>query len=269
MNTAAPPTEIYLDIAYHNSTTPLSNRKRNNPKKNTSTPSSVMPQTKKRKQEFTSLHSPVFTTGGSRQITIPVDTLVIFYDFETTGLNPFSAEIIECAFLMKTERNHSDYSSFINHQKPLQDIIKTITKITEQQLVNAPSLQSVVSGLVQRVGSFENIRRIIWVAHNNYNFDQMFWNKYFRNSFKDTYENVHLDSLRLAQYLYPEMYSFKLTSIASYLSIHKQGDAHRALYDTELLSSIMTVLSTQLLHRQNFNLYEFPNECDNILHNNV
>jgi DNA polymerase III alpha subunit (gram-positive type) len=187
--------------------------------------------------------------------------IVIYYDFETTGLNPYHSQLLECAFVFETT---PPISSFVKCLSPIPDIVKKITGITEEHVRGAPELSSVLSELLTRVYELSPYR-IVWVAHNNYGFDEFFWNRYFGRYF-DFCENIHLDSMRLAQMLLPDMYSYKLTSIASFLKISITGTAHRALYDTMLLQKITEKLGELYETLQHVNLFEHPEHCSRRLH---
>ena len=55
---------------------------------------------------------------------------LVFYDFETTGLNPYHDEIIEFAF----KNDDDSISSLVKPSSPLKTEITSITGITNQMI---------------------------------------------------------------------------------------------------------------------------------------
>lgn len=189
--------------------------------------------------------------------------MVIYFDFETTGLNPYHSQLLECAFLIQGSSSPC-LSSFIRCQTAIPEIVTKITGITEHHVREAPPLSSILSELLTQVYEVSPYR-ILWVAHNNYGFDEFFWNRYFGRYF-DFCENIHLDSMRMAQLLFPDLYSYKLTSLASYLHVSVEGNAHRAQYDTELLQKVMDQLCERYQERFQVNVFQRPEHCFQKLH---
>ena len=62
---------------------------------------------------------------------------LIFYDFETTGLNPYGDDVIEYSFLCNGKAIHNLVSTT---QVPLADIIVKITSITTDMVKEASPL---------------------------------------------------------------------------------------------------------------------------------
>lgn len=207
------------------------------------------------------------------ELFIPENTLVIYYDFETTGLNPYSDNIIECAMILKNNIKTVNFNSFVKYTERLKPIIVSITKIREINVQNAPSLEEIFHNFfnnqeIQQM--FSGVQKIIWVAHNGYGFDMLFWNKYFQAYFKN-YTNVQLDTMRLIQFLDSTLDSYKLTDVAKSLQIEREGVAHRALYDTELVMDITNAMSQfmyfDIRSKYRVNPYQHPEIVYNLLNN--
>jgi len=209
-----------------------------------------------------SFHSVTIPKRRSKRlIAMEKKTLFIYYDFETTGLNPYHSNLLECAFLISSPTSPTTpiatITSLVQYKGTIPSIVKKITHITELDVVDAPPLQSVIAELVTQVYALSPYR-VVWIAHNNYGFDQYFWNRYFAKHL-DFCQHLHLDTMRLAQLLVPFQTSYSLLSVASLLQVPlPEGNAHRAQYDTQVLHGCFVVLSERYQMAYQVNLFDQP-----------
>ena len=97
-----------------------------------------------------------------------VDVKQIYFDFETTGLNPYYSKIIDFCFLKEpltsdlddsfindiNKKANSDFilnenyfSSLVNPEEKLKTKITEITNITSDMLVNKPTINQLASSI--------------------------------------------------------------------------------------------------------------------------
>ena len=65
--------------------------------------------------------------------------MLVYYDFETTGLNQFHENITEYCFIK--ERTNEKLSALVNPQKEIPQIVTKITGITQEMVNSAPIFQ--------------------------------------------------------------------------------------------------------------------------------
>ena len=66
--------------------------------------------------------------------------MLIFYDLETTGLNPYHDKITEVCFLkyLPEDPRYTKFVTLINPNRKLTDTIVRITNITDEMLQDKP-----------------------------------------------------------------------------------------------------------------------------------
>ncbi len=177
-------------------------------------------------------------------------------DVETTGLSVKFEEMIEFAVvILKKGFPIKEENFLIKSEIPIAQSITELTNITseEQQKhgINPKLAAQKIHELIQN--------RII-VAHNA-DFDIGFINKLLTTHGYDSLKNIVIDTIPLGRCLFPDKKSFRLGRLARYLGVfYNPIKAHRALYDTRVLSKIFTNLVLEL-KIQNFDqLFAFNNE---------
>lgn len=142
-------------------------------------------------------------------------------DLETTGLNPEKDSIIEIgAVCFNPKRIEGEWSSLINPGRPIPPFITQLTGITDQMILQAPSIHEVIEDLENFIGDS------IIVGHN-IGFDLSFFKRFrmFRsNDVIDTYE--------LASVLLPTADRYNLGALAHALGVLLPA-THRALDDAQ------------------------------------
>jgi len=154
-----------------------------------------------------------------------MDELVIL-DFETTGLSPTYARVIEVgAILVKNEAIVGKLSQLMDPGCFIPYFITDITGITNQMIRGKPSPEKFMPELKQFIGN----RPIL--AHNA-SFDEKFLVSEMENIGKQI-DNKFLCTLKLSRRLIPDSPNYKLSTLTSHLKVKlsKEHKAHRALND--------------------------------------
>jgi len=176
-----------------------------------------------------------------------IPSYIIFYDLETTGLNPYHSKITEIAARVYFIQGNiilggydnipiEKFSSLINPEIPIPEKIVKITGITDEMVSNKPTFESIVPKIIEAF-CLDQICNVYFVAHNNDGFDKLFMRRYL-NQHSDIRANIiHLDTMRFAQKLLPELGRFNLKALCKHFNI-KQDTAHRAVADTKAVMSL-------------------------------
>jgi DNA polymerase III epsilon subunit family exonuclease len=152
---------------------------------------------------------------------------LIFFDLETTGLNPEIDEIIEIgAIKVENDKIKETFHSLVRPDKNIPQFITDLTGISEKEVEKAPRAYD----LKEKIENF--IDGYPLIAHNAI-FDKTFLEKLLG---KDL-QNEVFDTLELSRLFFPEFYSHSLQNLVKKLEIKSEGP-HRALNDTLMLYSV-------------------------------
>lgn len=154
-----------------------------------------------------------------------MDKLVIL-DFETTGLSPTYARVIEVgAILIEGTKIVDELSQLMYPGCSIPSFITDITGITNKMVKGKPRPEEFMPKLKQFIGN----RPIL--AHNA-PFDQKFLISEMEN-IGTMVNNSFLCTLKLSRRLITNAPNYKLTTLISHLKIKPPAiqHAHRALYD--------------------------------------
>ena len=179
------------------------------------------------------------------QQDMPFDGEYVAFDLETTGLSDRTDRVIEIgAVIMKNGKELERYQTFVNpHRKLSQEVIE-LTGITDDLLVDAPSIEDVLPRFLAFVGD-----RVV-VAHNA-KFDTGFIRAEC-NRQGIAYKLTAADTLVIAQQLMPELNRFKLDIVAKALCL-PNFNHHRAADDANICGLIfgkfLGMLEQRGLHR--------------------
>lgn len=183
---------------------------------------------------------------------------VIFYDFETTGLNPYTDQVIEIGAL---DNMNEKFSEFCNYDGRLSKKVTQLTGITDEILAQSgKDCKKVIANFVDYINTYSEIcDNVVMIAHNNDGFDELFLRfhiqKYCKN--KSLPKNIiFIDSMRMAQLTLTHMYSFSQYTLCKYYNIENQ-QAHRAVYDAVTLSKLFAVILNQFKQKFGSSDYKF------------
>ena len=172
----------------------------------------------------------------------------IYFDFETTGLNPFHEKVIDYAFIQESTGQFVE--SLVNPNTKFEKIITDITGIHPDELEDKQPMEahsSVIEQFLKDIQKNVPFTQIFLVAHNSDGFDKFFLERIFKlnkqASHKLTNYN-YIDSLLLAKKLYPTIRSYSLANLATKFDI--KAGTHRALSDTKCLQQVYHSLLEEL-----------------------
>lgn len=185
--------------------------------------------------------------------------LKIYYDLETTGLNPSKNSIHQIAGIVELDHVVVEEFNFYVRPNPKAQIDPSalaVGHVTEEQILAYPPMEEVykqfVALLLKYINPSKKESRAWLVGYNNRAFDDRFLEAWFRqngDSFLRSYFWTDtLDVIVLAsQYLIPQrakMPSFKLSRVATELGIPIAEDAlHDAQYDVRLTREIYRIIN--------------------------
>ena len=183
---------------------------------------------------------------------------IIYFDFETTGLNPYHDKIIDYSFLVEESDSVDTYiESLVNPQIKFEKKITDITGIHPDDLTNQPIIEAQLPKIYNFINynykkiAFKHIPTRFLVAHNCDGFDKVFLLRQFedRKRFPLVCNWKFIDTLPLAKKLLPKLNSHSLKSLSIYMNV-KPG-THRALSDTITLRLVFYELVKTLCCRTN------------------
>jgi len=155
------------------------------------------------------------------------DLTIIFFDLETTGLNPDIDEIIEIgAIKVQDKKIIEKFQSLVRPDRNIPKFITDLTGINEKEVEKAPRAEDIKDKLEDFINNYPLI------AHNA-SFDKTFLEKLLGKEL----ENDVYDTLELSRLFFPEFYSHSLQNLVKKLEIKSKGP-HRALTDTLMLYSV-------------------------------
>ena len=186
------------------------------------------------------------------------DSSFVVFDTETTGLSPNYDRIIEFGAVLFTNGMIVDrFESLVNVDFDLSQAQEalSINKITEGQLRQARPIEEVLENFLKFIGD----RPL--VAHNA-SFDISMVNAELNRLGKPKLTNTVIDTLALSRYLFPESSKHNEGALLRNLGLitYKKEEAHRALYDAELLSQgFFTILDRLLKQDSEFKISDLNN----------
>jgi DNA polymerase III subunit epsilon len=146
-------------------------------------------------------------------------------DLETTGGNVEKDKIIEIGILkIKKGKLVEQYSSLVNPQRPLPEIVSALTGLTESDLKKAPSFTDISSEVN------ELLRDSVFVAHN-VSFDYGFMQSEF-GRFQQEFNQSRLCTVKLSRTLYPGFRRHNLDCLIDRFNLTCKS-RHRALDDAQ------------------------------------
>ncbi len=176
---------------------------------------------------------------------MPITYVII--DVETTGLDPVNDALIEVAAIALQENDIlEEYATLVNPHRDLPEFITQLTGITNEMLVDAPSMFTVRTKLRTIVGD-----RVI-VGHS-VDFDASFLAEE-----RVGIGNHRIDTVTLASILVPEAGRYGLEALVNVLNLPDPhgGQTHRALDDAEQTVELFLALRERALALEMWQLEE-------------
>lgn len=160
----------------------------------------------------------------------------VVFDLETTGLSPYKDEIIEIGAVRVNKEGQivDTFSTLVKPSQPVSDFIQNLTGISNDMLVDAPSIYVVLPRFANFAGD------AILVGHN-VTFDIAFIQQKAK-IYKDmNFLNPYVDTLSLTRKKYPNLKSYKLQDLIKEFDL-KTFAAHRALADVVATQQLYELL---------------------------
>lgn len=168
--------------------------------------------------------------------------LLLAIDFETTGLNTDTCEIIEMGYVLFDDRKiYQVYNRLVKPKLPISQEIESITGLTNEILQKrGENLESVIMSFMQDIIYTHNDKPTYFVGHNSTNFDEKIFKRIIneiipnlgsdtRKEFEDILNTPWIDTS--SDVPYPERLT---TRKLSYLAVEHgyfNQLAHRAVFD--------------------------------------
>lgn len=169
-----------------------------------------------------------------------LDAYVVF-DLETTGFSSIKDKIIEIgAVKIEGGKITERFSTFVNPKRPIPFEITQLTGISDQMVLDAPDIETVLPEFLRFVGNSA------LVAHNA-GFDVGFIEQNCRYQ-NITPEFTSVDTVAMARVLLPTLSKFKLNIVANALHISLDNH-HRAVDDAGATAEIFLKFIEMLKER--------------------
>ena len=179
--------------------------------------------------------------------------VVFILDFETTGLNPYHNNIIECC--IKVMNSEEKYEELIKIEEKLDDKIISITGITDEKLKDVGiKYNDFLSKLIIFIKSNMD-KEVYFISHNGTVFDFIFLKRCLNDYIKlygdrreilYIYNNIiYIDTLLLSKYILLNMFSYRQSSLLKYYNITNVAE-HRAYGDVLSLEELFKKLCINL-----------------------
>ena len=155
---------------------------------------------------------------------MPLTGSFVVFDTETTGLDANTEALTEIgAVYVENGKINEDkkFCTFVNPGKPIPARVVELTGINDAMVADAPTPEQAIRSFKEFCG--DNIL----VAHNANGFDMLFLRKAGDKAGVD-FSNTYLDTLPMAQALFPGLHNYKLDTINKHLEI-PPFNHHRAV----------------------------------------
>jgi DNA polymerase-3 subunit epsilon len=175
-------------------------------------------------------------------------------DFETTGLSPNVGDrATEIAIVMlEGGREVGRFQSLMNAGVRINAFIESYTGISNEMVEAAPPACEVMAEAARFVGDAP------LVAHNA-SFDRRFWAAELERLGPDAPGcNPFACTMLVSRRLYPEVRSFRLSSLAAFHDLEFSSRAHRAMADAEVAAALLKRIQRDVERR--YDAPEVPHE---------
>ena len=170
-----------------------------------------------------------------------IDTTYCVLDLETTGFSAKTEKITEIGVMkVKDGKVLDEFACFVNPEKPIPQRVVEVTKITDDMVKDAETIDKVFPKLLEFLGDS------VLVAHNA-EFDIGFLKQNAENLGYE-FDYTYVDTLKMAKDIFPDFKKYNLGKIAEKLKIHVDV-AHRALDDVDTTVKVMNVMMDILKER--------------------
>lgn len=177
------------------------------------------------------------------EATGPMSGSFVVYDTETTGLDPNTEFLTEIgAVVVENGQITETFGTFVNPGKPIPPKIVELTGINDSMVADAPTPDEAV----RMFAEFAKGR--VLIAHNAHKFDMRFMHIAAKRAGIEL-DNAYIDTLPMAQNLYPGLRNYKLDTINDHLEI-EPFNHHRAVDDAMALAKIFCKMLEDLTEKK-------------------
>jgi len=175
-----------------------------------------------------------------------VKSRLLFYDFETTGLNPYHDKIIEYCFI-EDNKQHI-LQSLVNPYQKFEYLITKLTGIHPEELENQHGIDIHIIDIIDFLEQGPRNTNVYLVAHNNDGFDKLFLKNIIKKYGQEYYQQInsgksylkykYIDTLLLAKKMGKTkcLKKYSLKELTKYYNI--TNGTHRAESDTRSLREL-------------------------------
>ena len=162
----------------------------------------------------------------------PLSGSFVVYDTETTGLSAQSEALTEigAVYVENGKITDKNFCTFVNPGKPIPAKVVELTGINDAMVADAPTPDVAIRAFKEFCGETP------LVAHNANGFDMLFIRRAGEHAGVE-FQNTYLDTLPMAQALFPGLHNYKLDTINKHLEI-PPFHHHRAVDDAMALARI-------------------------------
>ncbi len=163
----------------------------------------------------------------------PLTGRFVVFDIETTGLDPRQDAITEigAVYVENGKINEKKkFSTFVDPGRPIPQRVVELTGITDAMVAGAPGPDEAIRAFKEFCGD------AVLAAHNGASFDMVFIRR-AADAAGIEFQNPHIDTLPMAQALFPGLHNYKLDTVNKHLELPPFGH-HRAVDDAMALGRI-------------------------------
>lgn len=168
-------------------------------------------------------------------------TRVLFLDTETTGPDPSSAEVCEVAFILaeysgfRSEAGETRFESLVKPSVPIPPEASAVNGISNRMVKDAPPAEKIRSSIASLVNQAD------YLSAHNLPYDYAILKRQYPGLFSSFGPDRQVDTLRLSRHIWQDIPSHSLQALRYRFELDAdlQGDAHRALFDTELVRALL------------------------------
>ncbi len=166
---------------------------------------------------------------------------ILFLDTETTGSDPSTAEVCEVAFLLAEYNGFAFtgekqvFETLIKPSIPIPPEASAVNQISNKMVADYPSADHFTA----KMGEFTE--KADFISAHNLPYDYKILKRQYPSLFNRFNRKMHIDTLRLSRHIWQEIPSHALQALRYRfeLDLDIKGEAHRALFDTELVQSLL------------------------------
>ncbi|MDD4850266.1 MAG: PolC-type DNA polymerase III [Gemmiger sp.] len=167
----------------------------------------------------------------------------VVFDTETTGLSATTEALTEIGAVYVENGKITDktFCTFVNPGKPIPVRVVELTGINDAMVADAPTPDEAIRSFWEFCGDTP------LVAHNANGFDMLFIRHAAEHAGVE-FTNTYLDTLPMAQALFPGLHNYKLDTINKHLEI-APFNHHRAVDDAMALARIFEKMLEDLAEK--------------------